>query len=379
MRRFTLGPARREPMPGCPGFYMRIDDDLRRTVLFFGFEDSSPGKGGINCVGTGFLLNYEDCGYLVTAKHLAHGLGNNPFVVRVNRKDGTSENLDADGVRWFEHPKADVDVAVTPLAISGGPGTLYDVVYLPQDMMATDAVISHEKLGALGVGDLTYTVGLFRLMSGERRNLPIVHFGSVAMVPGDEKIPVRDWRDKTKTLKVEGYLVETQAMQGLSGSPVFVRPTTRFNLLPVVAPNFTPDPRQAIPANHFMAVVPVERLFLLGLWSSSWDAPPDEVLAAQAGKQNRVPVGIGVVVSAQKIEEALRHEELIEMRKHIKAIREAQAADAAATTDSALPMANLSGGASETAGVDANPNHLRDFTRLVDVAARKKPKNQSQN
>jgi hypothetical protein len=69
-------------------------------------------------------------------------------------------------------------------------------------MMATDAIVKHAQLGALGVGDFTYTIGLFRLMSGERRNLPIVHFGTVAMVPGDEKIPVRDWRDKTKRLKV---------------------------------------------------------------------------------------------------------------------------------------------------------------------------------
>jgi len=360
---------------GCQGFYVRIHEDLRQAVLFFGFKDTRPGKGGIDCVGTGFLLNYDDCGYLVTAKHLAHQLGNLPFLVRVNRKNGTSENLDADGVRWFEHPDPDVDVAVTPLAIGGSPGADYDAIYLPRDMMATDAVISHEKLGALGVGDFTYTIGLFRLMSGERRNLPIVHFGSVAMMPGDEKIPVRDWRDKAKTLHIEGYLVETQAMQGLSGSPVFVRPTTRFNLQPLIAPNFVADPRQSIPDNHFMAVVPVERVFLLGLWSSSWDAPPDEVLAAQAGKQNRVPVGIGVVVSAQKIEETLLHKDLIEMRKQIKAMREALAADDAATTDSAIPTANLSVGAGSDVEVgDANPSHLADFTRLVDVAARKKSK-----
>jgi hypothetical protein len=137
------------------------------------------GKGGIDCIGTGFLLNYDTCGYIVTARHLAHGLGNNPFLFRVNRKDGTSENIPADGVRWYKHPAPDVDVAVTPFAIGGGPGAPYDILYLPDDMMATDAIVGHKQLGALGVGDFTYTIGLFRLMSGERRNLPIVHFAAL--------------------------------------------------------------------------------------------------------------------------------------------------------------------------------------------------------
>ena len=74
---------------------MRLDDDLRKTVVFFGLEDDTPGKGGISCVGTGFLLGYDTCGYLVTAKHLAQGLGDNPFLVRVNTKDGNSVNLPA--------------------------------------------------------------------------------------------------------------------------------------------------------------------------------------------------------------------------------------------------------------------------------------------
>ncbi len=373
-RGYSLGPARREALPGCPGFYVRVTEDLRQMVLFFGFEDKRPDKGGIDCVGTGFLLAYDTCGYIVTARHLAHGLGDNPFLVRVNRKDGTSENIVADDVRWFEHPDPNVDVAVTPFAIAGGPGAPCDIMYLPDEMMATDAVVRHERLGALGIGDFTYTIGLFRLMSGERRNLPIVHFGSVAMVPGDEKIPVRDWRDKTKTLHIEGYLVETQAMQGLSGSPVFVRPTTRFDLRPLITPNFQPDPRQPIPGNHFMAVVPVERVFLLGLWSGSWDAPPDEVLAVQAGQQNRVPVGMGIVVSAQKIKETLDQEELIEMRKQIKSVREAREAENAAVTDSALPVIDPRGSAvSAPPATDANPTHREDFNSLVGAAARKRP------
>jgi len=367
--RYSLGPERRRPLAGCPGFYVRISDDIRKTVVFFGFEDGSPGKGGINCVGTGFLLNYDDCGYLVTAKHLAHELGDQPFLVRINKSDGTSENAPADNVRWYELPDPTIDVAVIPF---GASGKHYDARYLPQSMMALDALVYHDAINFLGTGDLTYTVGLFRLMSGETRNLPVVHSGSIAMMPRDEKIPVRDWRDKDKRLFVEGYLIESHGMPGLSGSPVFVRSTVEFSYAPQ---NMLLDPRSIDP-RELLAVAPRETVFLLGLWSSSWDAPPGEVLAIQAGAGNRVPVGMGIVVSAQKIEETLMMPELQEMRKQQKAERERQLAEEAASPDSAIPMARPTVGPAAIDALpatDANPNHLTDFTRLVDVAARKRP------
>jgi hypothetical protein len=363
---FTLGPERRLPVPGCPGFYVRISEDVRKTVVFFGFEDTRPGKGGINCVGSGFVVGYDDHGYLVTAKHLAHDLGNNPFVLRLNRKDGTSQNVHADSVEWFGHPDPTVDVAVTVLAIND---RAYDILYVPFMKMLMSELPS-DSLNPLGVGDLTYTVGLFRLMSGEKRNLPFVHMGNVGMMPRDEKIPLRDWRDRKRKMMVEGYLVETQGMTGLSGSPVFVRPTASFSTLP---PNVLLDLRSGPEAGDYLVSVPVQRLFLLGLWSSSWDAPPDEVFAAQAGPGNRVPVGIGVVVPAQKIRETLDLPELVEMRRISRQSRLAQEVAAAATPDSAVPLANPDVQDAAPSADDANPNHLEDFKRLVDVAARKRP------
>ena len=87
----TLGPRIRRPVLGAPGFYMRIDDDVRKTVVFFGVPDDSPGKGGISCFGTAFLLEYDGVGYLVTARHLTDELEDSPFVVRVNTSNGTSQ------------------------------------------------------------------------------------------------------------------------------------------------------------------------------------------------------------------------------------------------------------------------------------------------
>lgn len=90
----------------------------------------------------------------------------------------------------------------------------------------------------IGVGNFTYTIGLFRLLSGEKRNLPVCHFGTIAMLPGDERIPVTDWTDPDgrRRILVEGYLVKSQSLNGLSGSPVFVRPEIGLNFGKLLVP-----------------------------------------------------------------------------------------------------------------------------------------------
>jgi hypothetical protein len=50
-------------------------------------------------------------------------------------------------------------------------------------------------------------------------------------------------------------------------------------------------------------------LRLLGVWQGSWDAQPDEVLAIEQGTV-RVPVGMGIVVPAQKLIDLLELPEL---------------------------------------------------------------------
>jgi hypothetical protein len=356
---WSLGPERCKALIGCPGFSVRIQDDLRKTVVFFGFEDQTPGRGGINCIGTGFLVGYDGSGYLVTAKHLAHDLGQDPFLIRLNKRDGTSENIHADGADWAEHPDPSVDIALVPFNLSGR--LPYDVMYLPFERMA-----AHESVdeGWIGIGDLTYTVGLFRVMAGGARNLPIVHFGSLAMIPRDEKVPLRDWRDRNRVIQVEGYLVETQALEGLSGSPVFVRASVPMSQIP---PNMLVDTRHfpdgRLPASLF-CLAPRQDVLLLGLWQSSWDAPAGTLLGA--GNVFRVPVGMGVVVSTAKIQETLELDGLKKIRQQVK---ERQALERAAKPDSAIRRTDPEAPSSD----DANPNHLEDFIRIVGVAARKRP------
>lgn len=303
--RYCLGPSRPRSLHSLPGVVMRLDEDLRKCVVFLGTPDSEE-NGGIKCFGTAFLLGYEQRRYLVTNQHIAAGIGDSPFLLRINRTDGPAENFTwdplTDGLVWYSHPTdPDVDLAVTPLEwdfrVVG-----CDYLYLSQDYLIDDAYISANDIG---IGDACYTIGLFRLLAGKKRNLPVVHTGNIALVPSDEKIPVRDWLDgdARKRRHVVGYLVETQALKGLSGSPVFVRSTLSLNNISMQ----DGSTRQALLARR--------DLRLLGVWQSSWDAPPDEVQAIERGEDRvRVPVGMGVVVPTSKLIEILDRQDLKAMR-----------------------------------------------------------------
>jgi len=144
---------------------VRIAEDMRQSAVFFGYPDTSPGKGGIDCIGTGFLWNTRGAPYLVTAKHLALEVRDDPFLIRLNKRAGTSDNLPVDGVQWFHHPESTVDVSVIPFLVPRSAG--YENTYIqPKFIMTNDKMKRYD----IGVGSLVYTVGLFRLLAGEKRN-----------------------------------------------------------------------------------------------------------------------------------------------------------------------------------------------------------------
>ena len=307
-----IWPARHSYPLGL-GSKVRISDEVRRCVVFFGYPDQSLGKGGINCIGTGFLLEHAGLGYLVTAAHLAHELGDDPFLVRLNKYNGTSDNIHIDQAEWFYHPDSTVDVALRPVFIDPKDG--YNSIYLGGESLE----LTRDDLSkdGIGVGDFTYTIGLFRLMSGEKRNLPTCHFGTIALFLEDERIPVIDWTDanRRRTITVEGFLVESQSLDGLSGSPVFVRPQT------VLDPTKTLhlDRGDWRPREGKSVLWPRVQLRLLGVWSSSWDAAPDPIRGAQRGTPGsiKVPLGMGVVVPCYKIVELLELQHVRENRNQL--------------------------------------------------------------
>ena len=80
-----------------------------------------------------------------------------------------------------------------------------------------------ENVEEVEVDDLCYTVGLWRVLEGKERNLPIVHTGHLARLAGEERIPIKDPRQPDGVVLAHGYLVEAQTLSGLSGAPVFIR------------------------------------------------------------------------------------------------------------------------------------------------------------
>lgn len=339
-----------------PGVFVRVSDSILDTVVFLGHATDAPGKGGIECVGTGFLLKYDDVPHLVTVRHVAEHFGNGPLLIRANRIDSTGDNIAVDQVKWHFHDDPTIDVAVIPFDLSIDRGG-YTARYI-NDATETWWWNKARKYGA-GIGDFVYTVGLFRLLAGKARNMPVVHFGTIARtIDWMEKVPIRDWRDPTKTIETDAYLVETQSLPGLSGAPVFIRASNCM-----VRPEMVQHNPHITDMEELGDAVAMWKLHFLGMWQGSWDAPPEQILGLAHGREVRVPVGMGVVVPADHIHAVLEGDELKKIRETLK--NKAKSAGAASLDVAAVPRDPQSN--------DANPKHREDFTRLVSAAARKPP------
>jgi hypothetical protein len=293
---------------------MRIPDELMRTVVFIGYPTSDANRGGIDCIGTAFLLRYDGAPYLVTVRHVAEYVGSDPFLIRVNRIVEGADNLHIDNAKWFYHQNPEVDVAVLPLDfISEQTHFVRFIDDAKESWWANKAW----KFG-VGAGDLCYTVGLFRVLAGTSRNMPVVHFGTIARTyygseSHNELIPVSDWRDTSgkKSIMSDAYLVQSPSLSGLSGAPVFVRPSNQH-----VSQDLIDHNPHVHPSEMGYAVVNWH-LQLIGMWQGAWDAPAGEVLTAERGN-TRVPVGMGVVIPIDYVHYALENDELIAMRNRRK-------------------------------------------------------------
>jgi hypothetical protein len=330
-----FGDQPRIPIPSAKGFNVFVGDSIQDVIAFLGWRDEKA-AGGIKCEGTGFLFFYDGHGYIVTVRHVAEKLGGDPFVVRVNNHRGPALLIDADEVRWFYPDDPLIDLAVTPAKFDGP-------LFFPQKLVYTQ-----ERAGVIGIGDICYTAGLFHFIAGHKRNLPFLFTGHIALMPpSGEKIPVGN--DKGGIDHVEGYLIENNAINGASGSPVFVRPSIHLTAGGV----------------DLHAMCNKDDIFLFGIYQAAWFLPPDAVLreGVKARQTDVVPVGIGVVVPVIKLVELLEIPELKEMREKTPRVEPIPARRVSASVSDAE---------SDLPANDANPTHREDFMRLVGAAARKR-------
>ncbi len=273
---------------------MRVPETVRKCVLFIGVRDVD---GSITYGGTAFVVlvpgtGNKSFGYLVTAKHTLDFLGDRPFVMRLNLRDGTSVILDATVDHWSFHDDATVDAAVAPLAFTEPLDA--DIVGIPVSNFLDDEIVVEHRIGS---GDEVFITGLFTRTAGTSRNMPIVRMGTVALIP-PEKIPHAG-------ALIDAYLIEHHSIGGLSGSPVFVSETA-------IIPSEYSKPKKRTPEK--LVFFAPGQTFFMGLIRGSWEVPPNPAF----GQWEGMNVGISVVVPAQKIRDILYSEEQITLRKRFE-------------------------------------------------------------
>jgi hypothetical protein len=289
---------------------MIVTSEIRKAIVFFGLGEAPD---AITWRGTGFLVSYKERQYLITCAHNVRSIGVQPFWVRVN--SSTAEPaLVASGnpaeVPWVFHPDVSVDLAIVPFGANHEEGRAHR--YIPEAAIATRD--RREKEG-IGLGDMTYTCGLFSRLSGKSNNLPLLHFGNIAAQPTDGVVlteVIVDDLGNTRRVEAERFVVQTHSLRGLSGSPVFVRPTVRIDEIPWRK-------------EQISVLLPRAAIYLLGVWTSAFDERPTETLASELALMNderpapsvRVPIGMGLVTPADRIVELLEQEPLKREREAI--------------------------------------------------------------
>jgi len=228
--------------------------------------------------------------YFVTAKHVIDDLSGRDIFFTVNETGGGKTTIEGViGGRWWTHPTdSAADVAIAPV----WPHHTADIHAVSIVQLAT-----RELLAAIdiGIGDEVFSTGLFTPADGTKKNIPIVRHGNIAMMP-DEQI-------QTELGYADVYLVEARSLPGISGSPVFVRPTVNFKVQ-----------EGGKKAEVFCAGPGV---ILLGLMQAHWDVKESEMnkVFFTHDRKRGVNMGVAMVVPAIKILETIYQEALVTMRR----------------------------------------------------------------
>ncbi len=136
------------------------------SAFFFGLDN---GKGACFRV------------FAVTAKHVIdgiRGLGCDEVWLRLNLANGTAEWRASRLQNWFAHPTdQSLDAAIHEWGI---PAEL-DHRVIPHTMILTDAIAREFEVG---LGDEIMVAGLFSLLKGTERNVPIIRIGNLSCLAG---------------------------------------------------------------------------------------------------------------------------------------------------------------------------------------------------
>jgi hypothetical protein len=261
----------------------------------------------IDELGTGFVVAIRsevahgyNFLYFVTAKHVLkdHLLmeptepgsyaskarhGKRPIVLMVNNKDGNRKRLEMIRDTWYFHPSdPTADVAIHPI----------EWISIEHDFIPIHSSLLVAKEGMrqldIGIGDDIYMPGLFASIEGLPNVHPILRHGTIAMLPTKQIQLGADF--------VDVYLMEARSISGISGSPVFVRPTVSI--------------KQCKKSLWLDGLARFHRV--LGMAWRHWDIPPADINSyhPRSVKKDGVNMGIAVITPAYKILETIERSEL---------------------------------------------------------------------
>ena len=290
---------------------VRVPDFVLKCVGFVCEVEHRDG-GGVpsgDPHGTGFFVSVP-CGhpemrakgacavYFVTAGHIIDELAkrkisieNRKIYFSVNKIGGGKTTIDrVIGNRWWYHPTdKTADVAIAQV----WPSYDADIISISVTQLGTPDLLSAVNIG---IGDEVFSTGLFAPVDSTRNNIPIVRHGNIAMMTGEQI--------ETELGYADVYLVEARSLPGISGSPVFVRPTIDFKV----------PHKSGHKADVFGAGVGV---ILLGLMQAHWDVDESEIneVYFTHDRKRGVNMGVAMVVPAMKILETINQEQLVAMRR----------------------------------------------------------------
>jgi hypothetical protein len=273
---------------------MLVPDDIRKCTLFLCRRDILPGTSaeGFLPTGTGFFVAVpipDIAGaktvYVITAKHIIEQLPkqglDNSIYIRSNRVTGAPDIIKTSANNWLLHP-TDPSVDVAVLTIGSIDNNVYDHKYLPITTAATEEIIQKE---GIGVGDEVFLTGLFVNHYGQKKSLPIVRVGNIALMPEE---PI-----ETGGMAMDAYLIEARSIGGLSGSPVFVH---------LIGPR--PSGVTSLGG----------QIYWLGLMHGHWDGRLSDADAVRSDPE-AVNMGIAIVTPVEKILEVLNQDVLVKQRQ----------------------------------------------------------------
>lgn len=326
---------------------VRIGEDGRRCVVFFGVPGPGPEGDAIEYGGTGFLASLDDRGvsfaYLVTCRHVALALKKHEgtgFYVRLNLRGGGSVAMPIGKIDWRFPEDPTVDLAFCHFN--------FDPAVYDHKFFNMKYPVDRSLVGEIATGDLVSIVGLFRPHAGTGRNVPLVHAGFVAVLADPvERVPIIG-RDSDEPIRSEVYLVQTQTLDGCSGSPAFSHDVVQLAEYDLEHSGKHP---KLFGASRIM-----------GIYSGSWDGEPGKLLAEdrRLGPNRRVPVGFGTVVPIDQLIHAITEDKIM-----------AKGRDREIAKRETKNAASQDSGFSSPQSNDENPTAREDFTRLVNVAAQK--------